>query len=54
MLITKIAALEIMIGQALVNKTPYPTKSKQATELTILSVLNCFIAKEVSKTAVAI
>ena len=43
------AALEIIIGHALDNITPYTTKSKHAIELIILNDLKFFIVKEISK-----
>ena len=43
------AALEIIIGHALDNITPYTTKSKHAIELITLNDLKFFIVKEISK-----
>jgi hypothetical protein len=48
------AALEIIIGHALDNITPYITKSKHAIELITLNDLKFFIVKEISKIKVAI
>jgi hypothetical protein len=52
-LILKIAAFEMIIGQAFERRNPYKTNNTQATELTSLNALKCFMVNEANNTPVA-
>jgi hypothetical protein len=52
-LILKIAAFEMIIGQAFERRNPYKTNNTQATELTSLKALKCFMVNDANNTPVA-